>query len=110
MEIYYTQEAQQQWSAGRGLRDSEGGWALWLPSNVMLELRSVPRVSRGPEADAAEGMSVRPRGEGLVVSVLWQYNPDTLIGERHSPTCGSWPLATCGRWGRGVGGALEAYS
>jgi hypothetical protein len=47
----------------------------------MLELRSVPAVSRGPEGDAQEGMASAGAGQGLLVSVLWQVKDNTVIGE-----------------------------
>eukprot|EP00884_Botryococcus_braunii_P004841 jgi/Botrbrau1/14358/Bobra.0014s0013.1 len=78
--LYYTQEAQQEWSAGSKLNEASGGFALWLPGGIMLELRSVPAVSRGPEGDEQEGMASASPGEGLLISVLWQAKANTVIG------------------------------
>jgi hypothetical protein len=81
VQTYYVQEGQQKWALARG-KGGEGGVALWLPGGVMVELAMVPRVSRGAVADAQEGMRDDDGPtQGLLISILWQVKPDTILGE-----------------------------
>jgi hypothetical protein len=84
VQTYYVQEGQQKWAPARGKR-GDGGVALWLPAGVMVELAMVPRVSRGAVADAQEGMRDDGPTQGLLISILWQVKPNTILGEFSGP-------------------------
>lgn len=66
--LHYSQETQQAWAAPAAA--PEDGAALWLPGQLLLQLRMIPAASRGTEADVSEGVDLTAPC-GFLISAGW---------------------------------------
>lgn len=77
--LYYVQETFQEWKQGQASAALEGA-AIWLPSNVLLEIQMTAPSTRGLKADSDEGME-QNQSRGLLITFSWAVNKNTVIGE-----------------------------